>query len=207
LGALKGSMSFSKFYVQGRLPDAFAESFVERVRLRVFQPLTVDDEVEERCGWCSVEHPFDLELDSEKIFFNNYLNLGLRIDRWVVPGPLFKAHFAEAERVYLAKRGRAKLGKREKEELNVTVSRRLRKQIIPTMKVTDASWSLEHGIVRLWTQSPRTQQTFLDLFETTFDLQLMAEGPYASALRLGLTESEMSHFEQLLPTVFVAPLT
>ncbi|KYF66121.1 hypothetical protein [Sorangium cellulosum] len=207
MGALKGSISFSKFYVRGDLPDGFRDRFVERIQLRAFRPLTVEEDAEQRAGWCSIENPLDCELDHGKIFFNSYLNLGLRTDRWQVPSALFKAHFAEAEREHLAKRGREKLGRREKEELRAVVSRKLRAQLMPVMKVVDLSWNLEAGVVRFWNQSPRAHEGLAELFEDTFELDLVPESPYTAARELGLTSEQQSAFELLKPTVFHADST
>lgn len=204
MGALKGSISFSKFYLRGELPDGFRDTFVERIRLRAFTPLTVEEETEQRSGWCSIENPLDSELDHGKVFFNSYLNLGLRTDRWQIPGPLFKAHFAEAEREHLAKRGREKLGKREKEELRAVVSRRLRAQLMPVMKVIDLSWNLDTGIVRFWNQSPRAHEGLAELFEATFQLDLVPESPYTAARELGMSDAHARAFEAIKPTLFHA---
>src|SRR6202012_2825245 len=121
-----------KHYVRGDLPDDFRDAFVESLRLRAFRPLGLEDD-EPRVGWCSVENPLDCELDHGKVFFNSYLNLGLRIDRWQIPGPLFKAHFAEAERERLAKRGRDKLGEKEKEGVTPAVSPRAPTADVPAV--------------------------------------------------------------------------
>ena len=203
MGALKGSISYSKHFVKGALPDDFRDAFVENVRLRAFRPLGPEDD-EPRVGWCSIEDPLDAELDHGKIFYNAYLNLGLRVDRWQIPGPLFKAHFAEAERQHLAKRGRAKLGKREKEELTVTVSRRLRKLLVPVMKVVDLSWNLDAGVVRFWNQSPRVVEVMGELFETTFGLGLVPESPFTAASRAGLADAHQRALAMLTPSVFAA---
>jgi recombination associated protein RdgC len=205
LGALKGSISFSKFYVRDALPEGFRDTFVERIRLRAFQPLTVEDDAETRLGWCSIENPLDCELDHGKIFFNSYLNLGLRTDRWQIPAPLFKAHFQEAEREHLQKRGRDKLGRREKEELRAVVSRRLRAQILPVMKVIDLSWNLETGVVRFWNQSSRVHEGLGELFEETFELALVPESPFTAAREIGLSEAHARAFEALKPAVFHTP--
>jgi hypothetical protein len=204
LGALKGSISYAKFHVRGELPDGFRDTFVERIRLRAFRPLTVSDDEELRAGWCSIENPLDLELDHSKIFWNSYLNLGYRVDRWHYPAPLFKAHFTEAEREYLAKRGREKLGKREKEELTALVKRKLRKQLLPTMKVIDLSWNLETGAVRFWNQSPRVHEGLGELFEDTFQMSLVPESPYTAAADIGLTPAHEAAFAMLEPTAFHA---
>ena len=188
LGALKGSISYSKHFVRGDLAEDFRDAFVESIRLRAFRPLGLDDD-EPRVGWCSIEDSLDCDLDHGKVYYNAYLNLGLRIDRWQIPGPLFKAHFAEAERERLAKRGRDKLGKKEKEELAAAVSRRLREQIVPTMKVVDLSWNLDAGVVRFWSQSPRLCEALGELFEATFGVDLVPESPFTAAARLGLSEA------------------
>lgn len=206
MGALKGTITYTKLYVRGELPDGFRDSFVERIRLRAFQPLTVEDDVEQRAGWCSIEDPLDTELDHNKIYFNSYLNLGLRTDRWVIPGPLLKAHLAEAEREHLQKRGRERLSKREKEEIRVTVSRRLRRQVLPVMGVVDLSWNLTTGVVRFWSQSPKALESMMELFEDTFQLPLLPESPAASAISLGLSAAQQQALEALTPTVFHAPM-
>ncbi len=200
MGALKGTISFSKFHVRGELPDAFRDVFVDSVRLRAFRPLTVEEE--ERTGWCSIENPLDCDLDHTRMYFNSYLNLGLRTDRWQIPSPLFKAHFGEAEREHLAKRGREKLSKREKEELKAVVSRRLRAQLMPVMKVIDLSWNLDTGVVRFWNQSPRVHEGLCELFEDTFRVELVPASPYIAAREFGLSEAHARAFEAIKPTLF-----
>ena len=202
MGALKGSISFAKFYVRGELHEGFRDTFIERLRLRAFRPLTIEEDDEQRAGWCSIENPLDCELDHPKVFFNSYLNLGYRVDRWQIPAPLLKAHLAEAEREHLAKRGRAKLGKREKEELKAVVSRRLRAQILPVMKVIDLSWNLETGVVRFWNQSTRVHEGLSELFEDTFELSLVPQSPYTAAADIGLSPAHQAAFEMVKPTAF-----
>ena len=202
MGALKGSISFAKFYVRGALPEGFRDTFVERIHLRAFRALGPEEEAEQRDGWCSIENPLDCELDHGKLFFNSYLNVGFRTDRWQIPAPLFKAHFAEAEREVLQKRGREKLGKREKEELKVTISRKLRRQLIPVMKVIDLSWNLETGVVRFWNQSTRVHEALSELFSDTFQLELVPESPYTAAAEIGLSAAHVRAFEDLKPTAF-----
>lgn len=207
MGALKGSISYTKFTVRGALPEGFRETFVERLRLRAFRPLVAAEDDEQREGWCSIENPLDLELDHPKLFWASYLNVGYRVDRWQIPAPLFKAHFGEAEREHLAKRGREKLGKREKEELTVVVKRRLRAQLLPVMKVIDLSWNLETGVVRFWNQSPRVHEVLGELFEDTFQMSLVPESPGTAAADLGLSPAHEAIFAMLKPTAFHAVQT
>ncbi|MBC7174243.1 MAG: hypothetical protein H5U40_17495, partial [Polyangiaceae bacterium] len=62
MGAIRGSISFSKFHVRGELPDDFRERFVEAIQLRAFRDLDPAEDLPSRTGWCSIEHPFDVDL-------------------------------------------------------------------------------------------------------------------------------------------------
>ena len=69
----------AKLSVRGELPEDFRDTFIEHIRLRAFEPLSPDEDIEERMGWCVVASPLNVELGHENVFFNSYLNLGLRI--------------------------------------------------------------------------------------------------------------------------------
>ena len=204
MGAFQGSISYCKFHVQGELPDSYASAFVRRIRNRAFEPLAPDDEVDRRWGWCSISDPFDLDLDSEKIFFNSYLNLGLRIDRWALPKPLLRANMKQAIRAALEKKDRDRLSRKEKDELKLTVVRKLRRQTLPTMKVIDLSWNLQTGVLRFWNRSKKTTDLMQDFFEKTFERKLLPHSAYSIALRAKISDRDMKQFEALEPAVFHA---
>ena len=207
MGVLKGSISYAKFYVQGPLPDDFRDSFLQSVSLRAFRPLTVDEDDETRVGWVPVARPFepDASLDHDAVFFDSYLNLALRIDQWRFPAPVFKSAFSEAEKKYLEKRGREKLSRREKEELRVMVSKKLRRQFSPVMKAIDLSWNLETGVLRFWNQSTKAHEQLFEIFEKTFPVKLVPASPYTSALEAGLPEPRLEAMMLIEPAVFHAP--
>ena len=112
--ALKGSLSYARFFVDGELPEDFRERYMKAIRLRVMKPLVADEDALERSGWCAIGDPFELELRYDNTFYNDFLNLGFRTDRWAIPGPLLKTRVREAEQAYLDKKGREKLSKQER---------------------------------------------------------------------------------------------
>ncbi|MET0388779.1 MAG: hypothetical protein ABW321_22595 [Polyangiales bacterium] len=201
--ALKGSLTYSRFFVNGELPKDFRERFMRAIRLRAMKPLEPDDDAAERSGWCAIGEPFDVELGYEGVFYNSYLNLGFRTDRWVIPGPLLRARLREAEQAYLLKRGRERLSKREKVELKEVVSRKLRKQFVPVTRAVDFSWCIEDGVVRFFSQSQRAASDMTALFQKTFNLELAPEAPYTLAARIGLDKSEEKTWEHLEVTQLV----
>jgi recombination associated protein RdgC len=202
---LSGSMSYARFFVQGALPEGFRERYLEALALRAMRPLTAEEDVEERCGWCALGEPYQLELTHERVFYNSFINLGFRSDRWAIPAPVLKTKLREAELAYLAKMGRERLAKREREELKQVVQRKLRAQFAPAVRVIDLSWSLEENLVRFYSHSARSIAAMADLFAQTFSLELTIESPYTLAARLGLSDEEELAWQDLSPTQLLVP--
>lgn len=202
--ALKGSLTYARFFVDGELPESFHDRFVKAIRLRAMRPLEPDDEDLERSGWCRIGEPFELDLGYEDVFYNNFVNLGFRTDRWVIPGPMLRSKMREAETAYLAKKGRERMSKREKTELKELVSRKLRKQLVPALRVVDFSWSIEEGIVRFFSHAAKPAALMMDVFHRTFGLKLVPEAPYTLAARMGLTKAQEKAWEDLEATPLTA---
>jgi recombination associated protein RdgC len=190
LGALAGPLTVAKFSVRGELPDDFHSTFLKAIRHRVFKPLSPDEEAEERIGWCAVSAPLDLELTHEGVFYNSYLNLGLRIDKWRLPASVLKAELDTAIVERLAKTGKERLGKTEKDELRDRIATRLKKRLLPAMRHFDVVWNLETMVLWFWSQSAKTQEQLSVLFEQTFGLELVLHCPYVAATSLDLTDAE-----------------
>ena len=202
--ALKGSLTYTRYFVEGELPPGFQEKYLKAIRLRAMKPLEPDDEVSERSGWCRLGEPMETELGFEDVFYNDYVNLGFRTDRWMIPGAMLRAKMREAETAYLQKKGRERLTRKERAELKELVSRKLRRQLAPVTRVVDVSWSLGEGILRFFSHAPK-QGAFLEaLFAKTFALKLVPEGPYTLAARIGLRAEQEQRWEALEPTQLAA---
>jgi len=195
--ALRGSLTYARFYAQGPVPDDPSDKFMRAIRLRAMKPLEADEEDLERCGWCKLGEPFELELRHDDVFAAGFVNLGFRVDRWQIPSPVLKQRVREAERAYLEKKGRERLGRKEKAELKEMVARKLRKQSAPTTRVVDLSWSLDDGLVRFFSHSTKASGQMMELFEKTFGLKLVSEAPYTLAARLGLSKAQESAWQEL----------
>jgi len=205
LGALRGSLTFSRFYVSGDIPDDVPGTTLKRIRANAFQPLSPDEEASEGSGWANIEDPFDTDLDHEKVFYNEYVCLGLRLDRWVVPGPLLKAHLRDAEQALLAKKGLERLGRKAKADLKTMVVRKLRRQLVPSLKSYDVVWNLRTNVLHLYSQSERIATLLDDLFKRTFKVDLVPESPGTAAERIGLDAREARVFAGLEETTLARP--
>jgi recombination associated protein RdgC len=202
--ALRGSLTYARFFVEGELAKDFREKFMRAIRLRAMKPLDPDEEASERSGWCLIGEPFETTLSHESVYYDSFLNLGFRTDRWVIPGPLLRARVREAEAAYLAKKGRERLSKQERAELKEVVSRKLRKQSVPSTQAIDLSWSLDEDVVRFFSLSAKPTASMLELFDKTFAHKLTPEAPYTLAARTGLSKSADKSWETLEPTLLEA---
>jgi recombination associated protein RdgC len=203
VGLFSGSLSYTRHFIDGEIAADFPRNALKEIQKRALRPLVPEDEDLLRTGWCMAGDPSTLEFEHNDVFFNEFVNLGLRIDRWVVPGPLLRAKVKEAEVAFLAKKGRDRLTRIEKKELKELTAKRLRRQLTPASKATDLSWSLGEGCVRLFSHSPGVAAHLADLFYKTFNLKLVPEAPYTLAARLGLSKNEETAWTQFDTPVFV----
>jgi len=202
LGARGGSLTFTRFFTQGALPKDLRRKFLEAAKLRVFEPLKPEDEALEATGWCVMERPFDLELDSAKLFHDNFVLLGFRVDRYRIPGALLKSQISDEEQRQLARNKKTKLSRNERLEIKSRVVMRLRKKVIPTSKAIDMCWHLDSGVVLFFGHSKRMLGDFTALFEKTFGISLQEDSPYAVAKRSGLSRELERALKQIEPLSF-----
>ena len=202
MGARGGTLTFTRFFTQGALPKDLRRKFLEAAKLRVFEPLKPEDEALEATGWCVMERPFDLELDSAKLFHDNFVLLGFRVDRYRIPGALLKSQIADEEQRQLARGKKTKLSRNEKLEIKDRVVMRLRKKVIPSSKAIDLCWHLDSGIVLFFGHSKRMILDFAALFEKTFGLALLEDSPHAAARRAELPRELERAFKQIEPLSF-----
>lgn len=202
MSALSGSLSYARFFVDGPLPRGFLDETHAKIVRHAMRPLHPDEPDAERSGWCVMGDPLELSMPRERVYLDGFVNLGMRTDRWAIPGPLLRTKVREAEAAYLAKKGRERLGRRERAEVKEVVVRELRKKLVPTTKSIDLSWSLEEGVVRFFGHTERATSTMLELFEKTFGIVLTAESPYTLAQRLELgDEQEGDAWDDVVPTI------
>lgn len=200
MGLLGGSVSYTRFYVRGDAPSGnFRSRFEKAVAHDAFRPLAAEEEEDERVGWCSIRDPFVIELGRDDFLYADHVHLGLRIDRWRVPRNLFKAHYAIAERELMDTQGIHRLSRSQKEDLQVFVMRRLRKQTIPAMRHVELSWELGTGLVRIASTSKPVLAHAQIQFEKTFKLQIAENGVLLGMERAGFDEARLGKLLALQP--------
>ncbi len=203
MGALQGTLSYKLFYVDGELDDDFKKDLVEKITHRAFETLDPEDEDEEHYGWVPIENPLKVEFELFNVLFDQFINLGLRHDKWNVPSNLLKAHVAQSERTFMTEHSKERLSKFEKEDIKKLVFKELRERSLPRMSVIDMSWDIQGGRVRFWNQSSKTCELFQGLFEDTFGLKLLPANPYINAIQADLGAEAVGDLATVEPSDFV----
>lgn len=203
MGALQGTLTYKLYFVEGEIPGDMKATFLAGIKHRAFFPLTPEDEDEERIGWVPIDRPLDTEFYNDNVFFNDFVNLSLRHDKFVIPSQLLKAHAAQAERAYMAQNDKKKLSKFERDDIKDMTRRQLKEQSLPRMKTIDMSWDLGQMRVRFWNQSNKMCEIFQGYFEDTFGLRLIPANPYTHATQMGLGSDAVARLESVEPSQFV----
>lgn len=206
MGLFTGGLSYARYFVEGDVADHPREAYLSRIQHYAIRELELDDEEEEAFGWCSVESPLDTEFAIEKVFFNEYILIGLRFDRWKVPASLLNAHAIRAERYYKEEHSKEVLSRTEKKAIKENVGRDLKAKSLPSIACYDVCWNPTRREVRFWSLSNKQNEIFLELFEKTFDVSLVPVTPYTLAERAGFDENQLEVFEELEAEIFT-PLT
>lgn len=199
MSARRGSMTLTRLFVKGSPPRDFRHKYLQAIRLRVFQPLKPEEGNIESSGWCVMERPFDLEFDAGKVYDDRYVMLGLRIDRYRIPGSLIRAQMADEEQKLLSKSGKNRLSRNERLELKDKIVMKLRKRFTPSTRALDMVWDVDAGTALFFTHSRRVIADFSALFEKTFGLELDEDSPYLAATRAELPERTFKRLSEVEP--------
>jgi DNA recombination-dependent growth factor C len=197
MGVLTGGLSYVRYFVEGEMPHRPQETFLERMQQYVIPELTVESGEDSTLGWASAHSLLDTDLTESKVFMNQYLIASLRVDSWKIPSSLLKAYTVEETRAYKEKTGKEKLSRTEKTLLKETVKTHLKNRSLPSIASTDFCWDMEQNQVRFWTHSAKTNELFIELFEKTFNLNLVPLSPYTLAERMELEEDLLDEFEEI----------
>lgn len=204
MGARKGTITTSLFHVDGDVPRDYRDGYLEQIEEFRFQPLTPEAEEDLRHGWTTFDDMLSTDFTRENVFFEDYICLGMRTDRWAIPGALLKAHIARRTSEVLVEQGKARLFKSEKMAIREDITRQLKQRTLPAAGVVDVVWNVERKELRFWSQSSRAIENFESLFESTFGLRLIPDNPYVAALNCGLADALVGRLADVEPARFTS---
>lgn len=171
MGLLKGSYTFSRFHVEGQLPQAFLNFINSRIKANAYKESRKSSE-EKTMGWVSLTDILDTDFEKADYALGDYLIFSLRVDRKLISPKLMKIKLLEEERRFLAESGKNRIHKQLSSAMKDKVKLDLLTKIDPIPSFYDICWSVSNNVLYFSSLSDNVAQDFADLFHQTFSLTL-----------------------------------
>ncbi len=177
MGLLKGSWSFSRYRVAGKMPEQFDDFIDERLKRYAFTEIT-SQVAEKIAGWTSLENVLDTEFSYAKYKLGAYIIFSLRMDRRSIPPSLLKLKVMEAEKKHLADSGKKRLYRPERDDIKERVQLELMARAPRVPSFHEICWFPESSSLIFGSLSPQIMEDFEKYFKETFQLTLLPLLPW-----------------------------
>ncbi len=148
---------------------------MEKVRTAIvsmaFKPLDPTDVRDEISGWVDPFWSFDGELFSN-LLFRDYFLFAMRTDKYSFSGSQIRPYFEEAKFEFMQTNKLEHVSAQQQKEIKESVLRRMKIRNLPKTTIVEAAWNQQTNRVYLFSQSSKVMNTFIDLFQRTFELEL-----------------------------------
>jgi len=181
--------------------DFLAEG-IRDVQRHAFRPPQVERGQTRSLGWVNARNLLDARLTAEKMMFEDFLVLGLRIDRVALNGRVVKAHLNEAVREVLKDRRKQGIGREERAALLDKVKLELLAKQTPGTTVYEMAWNTKTHRVYFSATSDSLNSEFCDLFSDTFHAALRPLFPFLRAETKAKKEHTTEALLESLPARF-----
>jgi hypothetical protein len=171
MGALKGSISYLRFVVEGEPPNNMASKFERAIEARRFRGLTDDSQEAETNGWAPIEDPFDddMALGRDAFLFGDLIALAYREDKIALPRPMIVS-LTRRRLEEMAQRG-DKIDRKTRRNVELAVAAELRRKVLPRPRFIDLVWDHVAGELRVFGRGPMATERAVGLFELTFGVR------------------------------------
>jgi hypothetical protein len=200
MGIFNGTMSYSRFKVQGNLPTSYLSIYESAIILRRFIALKPDGIDNESYGFVSVQKPYDdqLQINNGHFLFDDKIALAFRHDIFTLPKSLFKSLVEQKISDHIKKTAQSP-NNNLKRVFEATVKNELKQKILPKTKIIEFIWDINKKELRIFGRGKSTLEKFISLFEQTFQMKLILLNFSKIALETELNISKQSALEILKP--------
>jgi hypothetical protein len=209
MGFASGTVSFRRFVVLGdssnKLPTAADQKLLDALAEHALKPgeFGVPEEVE--YGWGGGRHVLDANFSFEHNVFADALHFALRIDTNKVPADLKKAYQIMEEEAVAATNPSGFISKNQKKDVKDTIRKKVEEDMrsgkFRRSKLLPVLWDLPSLVVSC-AASGGSYEKLAEIFERTFNLQLLPISSGSLGLRLLEPRGRRRDYEDLKPTRF-----
>ncbi len=206
MGFASGSVSFRRFSVIGKHPDAIDGSLLDKLADNALKPREMGIPEEVEYGWSGGRHVLDDQFGFDSNVYADTLFFGLRIDTNRVPGEVKKAYQIMEETAVAAQNPSGFISKAQKKEAKETVKQKVEDEMrggrFRRSKVIPILWDMTSKTLYA-AASGKSFEMLAEIFERSFGLSLIPLSAGALALRSLEPRGRRRDYEDLRPTRFV----
>ena len=203
MGLIYGSGSFTRYWVDGPVPENYLEDFPGRISRFAFRNIDQASEQERSAGWVNIMDVFDNRFHAMEFLKEPCIAMAWRVDVRKVPSHALKQYCREAEEKIKDSEGLEFLSKKRRLQIKETVKSELILRAIPRSKTYDMIWNLGTSTVLFGSVSSSVGDEFTEFFLQCFGLHLKAVFPYSVASRVLEKEgSDPALLDGLQPSLF-----
>jgi len=181
MGLLRGSASFSRYFVNGNPPEDYPDGYVENIIRYSFRGFDEHSDEDRSTGWVNIMNIFDTAFDQKQFHIYPYLSLAFRVDTRKVPSNALKQHCLEAEHKIKIMETLEYIPKERRREIKDMTLNQLLKRAIPRTNTYDMIWNIKTSMLIFGSTANKTCDEFAGLFFNTFGLNLAPVFPYSLA--------------------------
>jgi hypothetical protein len=207
VGFSSGLISFRRFTVVGRQPEAIDQDLLDQIAQHALRPSDDAAPAEIEYGWSGGRHILDANFTFENNVYADALLFALRVDTNKVPPELKKAYQILEEDAAAAQNPSGFISRRQKRDVKDVLERKLDDELrsgkFRRSKLAAVLWDIPSAT--LYSSIGLAQQDKLvEIFERTFDgLTLAPISSGTLALRIAEARRRRRDYEDFRPTRFV----
>jgi DNA recombination-dependent growth factor C len=181
MGLLRGSASFSRYFVNGTPPENYLDEYAQNIIRYSFHGFDDNSDEDRSTGWVSIMNIFDTGFEQKQFYIYPFLSLSFRADTRKVPSNALKQHSLEAEHKIKVMENLEYIPKERRREIKEMILNQLLKRAIPRTNTYDMIWNIKTSMLIFGSTASRICDEFAELFFKTFGLSLAPVFPYSLA--------------------------
>lgn len=204
MGLIYGSGSFTRFLVDGALPENYMEEISIMISRYAFRNLDEDTDQERSLGWVNILDMFDSKFAAMGYFKEPCIAMSWRVDVRKVPSKALMQYCRETENKIKETEELEYLSKKHRQEIREGVRIKLLKRAIPRSNTYDMIWNIHTGVLIFGSTNNKLCDEFTEFFFNCFGLHLKAIFPYSIALQVLEEEGiEPEFLDSIRSSIFV----
>lgn len=183
-----GSVTYRRFFISGEMPKSIDDRFVKALSGNAFGKYGVSSPDGKVVGWLSPDHLFDTEISPERIAFDQFAFLQMRLDSLAAPGAVLRSYVRQEEAAERETGGKDRLSKLQRQQARERATARTEEEakagLHRRISAVPVLIDLPARTVYFGNLGGTASDKFIILFRDTFDVALEPATSEHLALRI-----------------------